>query len=295
MSKIPHIIKLLRPAQWIKNSFVFLPLFLSGSVTDSDALMATIEAFFLFCLTSSSIYCINDAVDAPYDARNPDKCNRPVASGILSRQEAVMIALMLLLVVGIIIGFSGVHALTILALPLGSYFILNLGYSLYLKRIPVVDVTVIAGCFLLRIWAGALAAGIALTWWTLLLVFLLTLMLAIGKRRHEAWLCETHGIESRSNINKYNVKVLNVMLLITGVASVVTYFLWSESPYVKERYHNDALPATTIFVAVGIIRYLWILLKKDEGGSPTKVLISDRLIQFDVLCWILCVGWILYF
>ncbi|MDE6741112.1 MAG: UbiA family prenyltransferase [Muribaculaceae bacterium] len=286
MNKFPHILRLLRPEQWIKNSFVFLPLFLNGDLADVPRLLMTTVAFFLFCLTSSAVYCINDAVDAPYDAVNPDKCRRPVASGALSRREAVGVACGLLVIVVCAAAFSGFPTLRSLLLPLGVYFVLNLAYSLGLKRVPVLDVVIISGCFLLRVWTGGIAAGIRLTIWTLVLVFLLTLMLAVGKRRHEAWLCENEGVVSRSNIRSYDVQILNWMLVVIGIAALVVYFIWTKSAYVRDRFSTDLVPFTTILVSIGILRYLWLLIRKDSGGNPTELLLQDNVIRLTVLIWI---------
>lgn len=180
----------MRPTQWIKNTFVLVPMFLNGQLTDLKAVVFSAVAFVLFCLTSSSIYCINDAVDAPYDAVNPDKCHRPVASGEISRRMAISIAAVLLALVVALTMSSGYANIRELLIVLLSYFILNLLYTLWLKTLPVADILIIAICFLLRIVAGGVACGIHITKWTMLLVFLLTLMLAMGKRHHEAWLCE---------------------------------------------------------------------------------------------------------
>ncbi len=288
------MLKLLRPAQWVKNVFVLLPVFIGGEIGDWAALGAALITFGLFCLTSSAVYCINDVVDAPYDAMHPVKCNRPIASGKIKPSEGIMIAVSLLLVVGLCIVLIPISTIRSVWLPLGIYFITNLGYSLYLKRLPVIDVILIACFFLLRIWAGAIAGQIELTIWTLLLVFLLTLLLAVGKRRHEAWLCEKQGIMSRSNIKSYNVRFLNRMLVVICVASVVVYFIWTESSYVVSRYHNRFIPLTTLLVVAGLWRYLWLLFRKEEGGNPTDLVLKDRVLQLIIISWIICFGFILY-
>lgn len=295
MAKFAHIIQLLRPAQWIKNTFVFLPMFLNGELTEYTAVVYSAMAFLMFCLTSSAIYCINDAIDAPYDAVNPDKCNRPVASGALSRSQAIVVAGVLIIVVALVLLLSGNIHLQRLLIILGVYFLLNILYSFWLKAIPVVDVLLISCCFLLRIYAGGVACGIHLTLWTLLLVFLLTLMLATGKRRHEAWLSENMGVVSRSNIKHYNVAFLNVMLIIMGTASFGVYLGWTLSDYAIHRFNTHLLFLTSIFVAQGIGRYLWIILKDNKGGNPTLLLLRDRIIQAAVVLWLLCFSFILYF
>lgn len=284
----------MRPTQWIKNTFVLVPMFLNGQLTDLKAVVFSAVAFVLFCLTSSSIYCINDAVDAPYDAVNPDKCHRPVASGEISRRMAISIAAVLLALVVALTMSSGYANIRELLIVLLSYFILNLLYTLWLKTLPVADMLIIAICFLLRIVAGGVACGIHITKWTMLLVFLLTLMLAMGKRHHEAWLCEEKGIKSRSNIGRYNVHFLNIALIVSGTVTLCVYIGWTFTSYALNRFGTHDLFISSIPVAIGIWRYLWIIIKKNGGGNPTKLLLSDRYLQATVVLWIIYFFIILY-
>lgn len=294
MISCSSIIRLLRPIQWIKNLFVFLPMFLNGQINDRDTVIYAGFAFVLFCLISSAVYCINDAVDAPFDALNPDKCNRPVASGAISRSQAVGISCILIGLAACAALGSGLPDFRNLSVVLLIYFVLNITYSLWLKSWPVIDVIIIAVCFLLRIVAGGVACNIHLTLWTLTLVFLLTLMLATGKRRHEAWLCEEKGIESRSNISRYSVRFLNIMLLVLGIASFIIYLIWTFSDYAIYRFHTHILYASSLFVAIGISRYLWILLRKNGGGNPTQLFLQDKCIFGAVICWIAFFYYFLY-
>ncbi|MDE6559629.1 MAG: UbiA family prenyltransferase [Muribaculaceae bacterium] len=291
---IKDIIRLMRPAQWVKNIFVLLPLFLSGRVCYPDASVNAIIACLLFSLTSSAIYCINDAVDAPYDALNPHKCNRPVASGAISPRSAFGISFLLLAAVTVVLFISDSVNIRSLWIPLSCYLILNLGYSFFLKRIIVIDVLLIASFFILRIWAGAIAAGVYLTCWTIFLVALLALMLAVGKRRYELRLALKKNIVSRANLRHYSLKFLDWFAIIVGITSVIVYILWSVSPYSQEHYHNDTLIYTSLFVILGIFRYLWLLIKDNKGGSPTAILLHDRIIQAIILLWTLTVGYIIY-
>lgn len=293
MNKTVQIIKLLRPSQWVKNSFVFLPIFLNGQLKDFTVLWYAVTAFILFCLTSSAIYCINDSVDVSYDAVNPDKKNRPVASGAISIIEAVSISMVLLLAaVGFAFLSGNPHILKVLEV-LALYFFLNLSYTLWLKKLPLLDVVVVSVCFLLRVFAGGVACGIPLTTWTLVLVFFLTLMLAMGKRRHEAWLYEKYGIVSRGVIRHYNLKFLSILLVVLGISSFGLYLGWSFSDYAVQKFGNYLYP-TSFFVAQGIGRYLWIILKDNGGGNPTRLILHDRIIQLAVICWSLCFGYIIY-
>ena len=287
VSRIKPFIRLMRPAQWIKNFFVFLPPFLNGDLTDWSILWHTIIAFILFCLTSSAVYSINDAVDAPFDAKNPEKCHRRVASGAISRTDAMRCAVILILFVSATLLLIPSASIYNLAFPLGIYLVLNLAYSLYLKRIPVLDVLIVAGCFLIRVWAGGVAGPVPLTSWTLILVFMLTLFMATGKRRHEVWLCETKGIVGRSNIKHYSLKALTVMMIVLGVASVVLYLVWSLSPIAISHFHTDKLWITTIFAMLGIYRYLYLTLRLNRGGSPTKMVMNDCTLQLAILLWVL--------
>lgn len=269
-------------------------MFLNGQLTDINIIGNTLLAFILFCLTSSAIYCINDAVDAPYDAANPDKCHRPVAAGEVSRFVACAIAAGLVATVGLTVLLYPDAPVRHLAVPLGTYFILNLGYSFYLKRLPVIDVIVIALCFLLRILAGGIAGGIPLTQWTLILVFLLTLMLATGKRRYEAWQSAKTGVESRSNIRSYNLRFLNIMLILLSFGVIGCYVLWTLSDTAQTHFGTHLLFITSIFVALGTGRYLYLILKDNSGGNPTRILLHDRFIMTCVAGWLITFAYILY-
>lgn len=261
---------------------------------DMDLFVKALIAFIAFCLTSSSIYCINDSIDAPYDAVNPDKRHRPVASGAVSRGEAIGIAfVLLLLMVALLLGV-GTYGKLELLLVLLLYYVLNLAYSLWLKRIPLLDILSISIFFLLRVCAGGIACGIPLTEWTMVLVFLLTLMLAAGKRRHEVWLCETYGIVSRKVVARYKLKFLNIFLICIGLTSMGAYVVWACSEYAVERY-SSRLVFTSLFVAVGISRYLSITLRDNDGGNPIRLLFKDRMIQLAVVCWLACFAYFLYY
>lgn len=292
--KIKSAIHLLRPAQWLKNLFVFLPVFMDGRLSDPLSLDLAIFAFISFCLTSSAIYCINDAVDASYDRLNPDKCHRPVASGRISKSEAYDVATLLIVIVVCTTLTSGSENLRMLLYVLSGYFVLNLGYTLYLKSLPVVDVVIIACCFLLRVKAGGVACEIPVTMWTMVLVFLLTLMLATGKRRYEAWMSESKGIKGRRNIGYYNVGFLNVMLGVLGIMNLLVYLCWTLSDLAEQHFGTKLLFLTSVFVGVGIGRYLWLIIKRNVGGNPTRILMHDHIIQLAVILWIITFFIVIY-
>lgn len=285
-SRAGAYVRLMRPGQWVKNVFVLLPAFLNGDILNTTILWHTVVAFILFSLTSSAVYAINDSVDAPFDASNPEKCHRPVASGLISRKDALWFAALVLVAVGLLLMLIPARPIRQLWLPLTVYLAVNLCYSFGLKKIPVVDILAVAGCFLIRVWAGGVAGPVRLTLWTLVLVLMLTLFMATGKRRHEAWLCATMGVEGRSNIRYYSLKMLDWAMIGLGAGAVGLYLIWCLSDSAYFHFHAPYLWITTLFALMGIARYLYITLRLNRGGSPTKMLLHDRVIMLAVILWI---------
>ena len=213
-------IKLLRPEQWVKNLFVFVPAFFSGSIGDSDRLLPALMAFVAFSLVASAVYCLNDIIDADDDRRHPLKRLRPVASGAVSvgRAYALMaaaLALSALALWAMPAGRAGV------AVVVGGYFALNVAYCLWLKRHSIVDVCVIAVGFVLRLAAGGVASGVYLSHWVVLMTFLVTLFLALAKRRDDVLRMNKTGKAPRKNTSRYNLTFMNQAITMTASVTVV--------------------------------------------------------------------------
>ena len=291
------IIKLLRPYQWLKNLFVFAPVFFNGSVLDIDYLLPSFMVFFSFCMAASSIYCFNDIYDAETDRMHPIKRNRPIASGAVSKNMGYCL-MIICLVLSIIMIFcfcwhSDSARIIIFTLIL-FYVLLNIAYCVWLKHKAIVDVFIIAMGFVIRIYAGGAATGIELTNWLVLMTFLLALFLAFAKRRDDVAMYETTGKVVRDNITRYTLDYMNQVIGIIASVTMVCYIMYTVSPEVIDRFHSSKIYLTSVFVLAGIVRYLQVTMVDVKSGSPTKVLLHDKFIQSCVFGWILSFVLIIY-
>jgi decaprenyl-phosphate phosphoribosyltransferase len=295
-------IKLLRPKDWAKNLFLFIPLFFSGELFDWSQYPPLFLGFLAFSFVASSIYIINDYRDIEDDKKHPEKSKRPLASGAVSKQAAIVICIILL-----VLGFGiAWYIRDKFLFVLSIYFLLNLGYSFGLKTIPILDIVIVAAGFVLRVKAGAVIAHIGVSEWLNIMVFLLALFMAIGKRRDDVLLKLSSGTDMRKSIKGYNLEFLNVVLALVCAVIVVAYFMYTMSPEVKERIANMGGSAKTgigngyrlyytcLFVLAGIMRYLQIIFVQAASGSPTKILYRDRFIQATIILWIASFYLIIY-
>lgn len=284
------IIKLLRPQQWIKNLFVFLPLFFDRHLFDAGYLVPCILMFLAFSMAASGIYCFNDINDAEADQNHHEKRNRPIASGKLSKATGHIVMLVCFVLSAAIMCFIN----RAVFLVVGAYVVMNIAYTLWLKHIAIVDVFVIATGFVLRILAGGVATGIHLTHWIVLMTFLLALFLVFAKRRDDVTEFENSGVAMRKTANRYNLRFLNTATSIVGSITMVCYIMYTVSPEVVERFGSPYVYLTSIFVLAGIIRYLQIMTVEVKSGDPTRVMLKDRFIQGCVIGWLLAFALIIY-
>jgi 4-hydroxybenzoate polyprenyltransferase len=286
-----HVITLLRPQQWLKNFFVFTPLFFDRRIADWHYAWPCIVAFLVFCLTASGIYCLNDIRDAKADSRHPVKRWRPVASGQVSKGAAYV---MMAVAWATAFALVAIFALYPLASTLLIYIAMNIAYCLKLKQMALLDVLIIAMGFVMRIVAGSQASGIALSPWIVITTFLLALFLALAKRRDDVVIFQTSGIKVRKNVERYDLVFLNLAVAMVGSATIVCYMLYTISPDVVGRLGCPHLYATSIFVVAGILRYMQLAFASNKCGSPTRVLLHDCGLQLCVVGWIIVFAIILY-
>jgi 4-hydroxybenzoate polyprenyltransferase len=301
-----NYLRLIRPKEWAKNLFLFIPLFFSGELFHWDQYPKLVLGAIAFSFIASSIYIINDYRDIEDDKKHPEKKFRPLASGAVSKTAAIIICLLLIVIGFAIAWFIRDKFLFVLAI----YFVLNLGYSFGLKTIPILDVIIVATGFVLRVKGGAVIAMIGLTEWLNIMIFLLSLFMAIGKRRDDVLLKLSSGTDMRKSIKGYNLEFLNVATSLVCAVIVVAYFMYTMSPDVQNRLahfgrHPNSEQATSIggayrlyytclFVLAGILRYLQIIFVQAKSGSPTKILYRDRFIQIAILLWIASFYLIIY-
>lgn len=276
-------LKLLRIHQWVKNLFVFAPIFFSFSFLNLEALINALYAFIGFSFIASSIYIINDWKDVELDRQHPTKKERPLASKDISVRNAFMVCIALL-----ILGFSTYLFIlknNIATILLFFYFVLNVFYCLKLKQLSIIDITIVAIGFVIRLFIGSTVTLIALSHWIIIMTFLLALLLVVGKRRNDVVIFAATGQEMRKSITGYNIEFLNT--IITSVVTIIifSYIMYTISSEVILR-NGEHLYITSLFVILGLFRYLQAIFVEKKGDSPTKLVLKDRFLQITILCWI---------
>ena len=278
-------IKLIRPKDWAKNLFLLLPVIFGGKLLDIPRLPHILAGFFAFSFMASAVYIINDYRDREDDRKHPKKSKRPLASGAVKPATALVIAV-LLVAAGFALSWVADPKLRFL-LILAAYFALNMGYSLGLKNIPILDILIIAIGFSLRVKAGGYIADVIVSVWLNLMVFQLALLMAIAKRRDDILLKMETGVDMRKAIKGYNLDFLNIMLAMISGITIMTYTMYCVSPFTVQRLGTYHLYYTCIFVVAGLMRYLQITLVQNQAGSPTEILYKDRFIQITMLLWVI--------
>ncbi len=282
---IKSILRLVRPTQWIKNLFVFIPMFFAGELFNLHSLCLCAVTFMAYSLMASSVYCYNDIVDADADRRHPVKCHRPVASGAVSvRLAYTMMAVMAALSVGLLLLLPPEVMPEVLAVVL-FYYLLNLSYCSKLKQYAIVDVCVVAFGFVLRILAGGFASEVMPSHWLVIMTFLLTLFMSFAKRRDDVLRMNETGEAPRKNTVRYNLTFINQAITITASVTLVCYIMYTVSPEVTERFDTPYLYLTFVFVLIGLLRYIQIAVVDKKSGDPTKIILHDHFSQMIVVAW----------
>lgn len=281
---------LVRPHQWVKNTFVFIPAFFAGAIFQGNNFYALALGFIAFSLVASSIYILNDYKDIESDRQHPTKKMRPLASGSVN-PTAALILMIVFMVLGCTLAF-------LINLPffglLSFYLVLNIGYCFGLKNISLLDIFIVASGFLIRALSGGLITGLPISQWLVIMVFLLALFMALAKRRDDILMYINSGKVMRKSIKAYNLDFTNSCLTMISGVVIVAYLMYTISPEITIRMKSDQVYYTTIFVIAGVMRYLQITFVEANSGSPTKILYSDKFIIFTILCWLLSFYIIIY-
>ncbi len=287
------IFKLLRVKQWVKNLFVFLPAIFSGQLLNAETFLHTLEAFFVFCLISSTIYILNDICDRKADREHPRKRLRPIASGKVSVGLASVIAVVIFVAAFVLAWlFFGMNVDVFLIAA--GYVIMNIAYTLTLKNIAILDVIIIATGFVLRVLMGGAACGIWVSPWLVMMVFLLTLLIAFGKRRDDLVLAATDGKKIRKSVTGYNITFINQVISLLAGTMIVAYVCYTLSNDVMMRFASQNVYLTSVFVIAAVLRYLQLIYVREESGSPTDIIYRDRFIQSCCVLWLLSFIFIIY-
>jgi 4-hydroxybenzoate polyprenyltransferase len=280
----------LRPEQWTKNLIVFAGLLFGGRLTEPPAVLLAIATFAIFCALSGAVYLLNDVADRDVDQQHPLKRTRPIASGQLSTRSALLLA-------GVLSTAALAAAFLVSArvgLAAGTYLLLLLLYSAALKNIVIVDALTIAGGFVLRAVAGALAVSVPISQWLLVCTTLLALFLAFSKRRHELTMLGEAAIGHRRILEEYTPYLLDQMVAVVTASTLIAYAVYATSAETAERLGTSRLGLTIPFVLYGIFRYLYLVHQKRGGGSPAVLLMTDRPLLACVGLWAVSVALILY-
>ncbi|MEK5758336.1 decaprenyl-phosphate phosphoribosyltransferase [Acinetobacter variabilis] len=279
LGEMQGLIKLVRPKQWVKNSFVFAPLIFAGEFLHPDSVYSTLLAAFLFCIAASAVYIVNDLKDIEKDRIHPEKSKkRPLASGQVSPQSAIILLILLYIV---LISFWTVVPNVIYVIFI--YLALNWAYTFKLKHEPVIEIFIVAFGFVLRVYAGAMALTVPVSHWMFITTLSISLYLASIKRRQELL---QSGSQSRGVLAYYSVTLIDRFAEMSAVTAVVFYSL-----YVMAEQPN--LVITVPLVIFGLFRYWYIVETLKGGESPTDVIIQDKQILMTILVWIGCCIWAL--
>jgi 4-hydroxybenzoate polyprenyltransferase len=280
----------LRPHQWVKNVFVLAPVVFAKEVFEQRLLLQAASAFAIFCLLAGAVYAMNDVADVEADRMHPVKRYRPIASGRVPLGWARVLCGGLVL---ISFGWASSLGIWFLAAAV-SYFGLNLGYSLRLKHVAYVDVACIAAGFVLRVVAGGFATHIAVSKYLLLCTALLALFLGFGKRRHELAMAERKGGATRAALESYTRGGIDLALAVTGVATVLSYLSYTLDPHTRAFFRRDDLWVSTVFVVLGVFRFLQIVRHRPRAESPTQEMLRDGAFVAIMLGWVGLVMWMVY-
>lgn len=282
------LLKTMRPRQWVKNGFVFVPLLFDGLIS-AERIINTLLAFLLLCLVSGAVYLMNDLADIESDRSHPKKKFRPLPSGELNPSVA-RVAAVAFSVLGIALGF-------LLAVPLGIvllvYFVSQIAYSFWLKHVVLLDIGIVSLGFILRIAAGVTVIEVErFSPWLYLFGGFLALFMILGKRRHELTLLNTGAGKHRAVLEEYSVPMLDIMITIVTTCAIVSYSLYT---FLSEGLpDNDLMMATIPFLLYGMFRYLYLIHIKEEGGAPEEILLRDRPSQVNLVIWAAIVITVIY-
>ena len=279
--KLKLFLKLIRINHWIKNLFIFIPIFFSSELFIGNKFIYTFYSAIAFSFISVFVYIINDIFDINFDRTHKEKKNRPIASGYISIKFAFIIGLIFF-----ILGSCLIFSISIKAFLLSlGYFILNFFYSLKLKSVAILDLIIVSIGFVIRVYIGSVVGEILVSNWIFIMVFLLSLFLAICKRRDDVYLYEKKNEINREVVFEYSLQFMDKIITIVSSVLIVSYLLFITSYENDPRFEPNYLFLTFVLVILGIFRYNQITYVFKRGGSPIKTLLSDLFLQIVLFFW----------
>ncbi len=283
------LIRLLRPKQWVKSLFLFVGLLFGHAWGDVSLVWRVLAAAAGFSLVSSCIYILNDIADRDADRKHPRKRNRPLARGAVSLNAAIALAL----VVGLVGSVLGYYASPLVAAMLAAYGVMNIAYTLGLKRVVILDVFIIAAGFMLRLLAGTSGVDIPPSQWLLLCGLMLTLFLGFAKRRAELGDANAGKLEQRKVLRDYSAVLLDQMITVSAAGVIMSYSLYTLSAETIAKHGTTLLMLTVPFVIYGIFRYLFLLHQQKQGEDPAAEALQDPHLVVTVLLWLATTLWLI--
>ncbi|HEY6435024.1 MAG TPA: decaprenyl-phosphate phosphoribosyltransferase [Ignavibacteriaceae bacterium] len=284
-------LRLIRVHQWIKNVFVFVPLLFSQHLFNLNYFLDALSAFFVFCLASSAIYVINDIVDIESDRAHPVKKNRPLPSGHISIQVALIIASILLVIVFWLMMYFNVEFILLVV----GFVALNVLYSFWLKNMVLLDIFSIAAGFSIRVLAGAFAIMVPISSWLILTTMFISLFLGVMKRRSElALVTENSGTQSRKVLGQYSLNFADQMATVASAGVIICYALYTVAPRTVSAFQTERLIYTTPFVVFGIFRFMYLEYMSGKGENTTLALATDLPMIINMLLYVFATVVIVY-
>jgi 4-hydroxybenzoate polyprenyltransferase len=278
----------LRPKQWTKNLLVFAGLVFTYNLLNPGMLGRVMLAFVAFCMLSSAGYIWNDLRDVAADRLHPIKRRRPIAAGLVPPWLAATIALAL--------GVGGLALAYALGRPFllvaSLYMLLTASYSIWLKHLVLIDVFGISAGFVLRAVGGAVVIGVPVSPWLYVCTVLVSLFLALGKRRNELELLDDDAAGHRKNLEQYSLELVDQLILIVAAVTIMAYSLYTFSAENLPRDHSMML--TIPLVVYGLFRYLYLVRVKREGGAPEDLLLTDPGMLGTAVAWVALSVFVLY-
>ncbi|MEZ7717895.1 decaprenyl-phosphate phosphoribosyltransferase [Leptotrichia wadei] len=283
---IKNYIKLMRPKHYLKNGLILAPLFFSKEINILNKIIDVLFAFLAFSLISSTIYIINDTMDAEKDRQHPKKCKRPIASGQISKKNAIIFSILLFILSFTFHYFGNRNKLfSISTIYLISYFFINLSYSLGLKNKPILDLVLLSAGFLLRVLYGGEITDVPISYWLYLIVITFSFYMGFGKRRGEL---EIKGDKNtREVLKKYSYEFLDKKMSIFMALTLVFYSLWTVDKKTTDVVGNDLFIWTVPLVIIIFLRYSYVIELGESDGDPVEVLLSDKVLISLVIVYIL--------
>jgi len=286
---LKEYLKIIRIPHWIKNIFVFVPLIFSHNLTNEDYLFKVILAFIAFSLTSSIVYVFNDILDVNQDKIHPIKKNRPLASGKLTRNNAIaVIILLIMLIIPLLCQLNNKFNFVLLI-----YAVINIAYSIRLKNIVILDLMIVAAGFMLRVLAGAYVIDVYISNWLILTTLFLSLFLAVMKRKSEMSLLNNNS-ETRLVLKEYTPEFVNQISSITASGVIICYALYTVSSRTVKIFNSETLVYTTIFVIFGLFRYMYLVFKNNKGENVIDTLLTDIPTIINSIFYLIVIFYIIY-